>query len=82
MVRGQAAGGNRVVCGDEKKAPAPARVDQALMRIAAGDKAFKRSQLARLGLWLLPLLRLIDKEFQLGLPLVDFERRLAAPQDD
>lgn len=81
MTRGQAAGGNRVVNG-EQKAPAPARVDEALARIASGDKAFKRSQLARLGLWMLPLLRLIDKEFQLGLPLVDFERRLAAPQDD
>jgi len=81
MLRGRAAGGNRVVSADER-APAPARVDQALARIAAGDKAFKRSQLARLGLWLLPLLRLIDKEFQLGLPLVDFERRLAAPQDE
>jgi len=81
MARGHAAGGNRVICGDEK-APVPARVDEALARIAGGDKAFKRSQLARLGLWLLPLLRLIDREFQLGLPLVDFERRLAAPQDD
>jgi two-component system, cell cycle response regulator len=81
MAKGQAAGGNRVVSADEK-APVPSRVDEALARIAVGDKAFKRSQLARLGLWMLPLLRLIDKEFQLGLPLVDFERRLAAPQDD
>jgi two-component system, cell cycle response regulator len=81
MVQGQAAGGNRVVCGDER-APARARVDEALARIAGGDKTFKRSQLARLGLWMLPLLRIIDKEFHLGLPLVDIERRLAAPQDD
>jgi len=63
-------------------APAPARVDEALARIASGDKTFKRSQLARLGLWMLPLLRLIDKEFRLGLPLVEFERRLAAPEDE
>jgi two-component system cell cycle response regulator len=81
MLKGQAAGGNRIVCGDER-APVPARVDEALARIAAGDKAFKRSQLARLGLWMLPLLRIIDKEFHLGLPLVDIERRLAAPQED
>jgi two-component system cell cycle response regulator len=81
MTKGQAAGGNRVVCAEER-APAPARVDEALARIAAGDKAFKRSQLARLGLWMLPLLRIIDKEFHLGLPLVDIERRLAAPQED
>lgn len=81
MLRGQSAGGNRVVAREEK-APPPARVDEVLARIATGDKSFKRSQLARFGLWLLPLLRLIDKEFHLGLPLVDMERRLAAPQDD
>ena len=99
MTLGQAEGGNRVVCIDQKApaavpesiptpaatpaaAPATARVDEALARIALGDKTFKRSQLARLGLWLLPLLRLIDKEFRLGLPLVEFERRLAAPEDE
>jgi diguanylate cyclase (GGDEF)-like protein len=81
MIRGQAAGGNRVVSGEERAA-VPARIDEALLRIAAGDKTFKRSHLARLGLWMLPLLRIIDKEFHLGLPLVDIERRLAAPQED
>lgn len=81
MLRGQSAGGNKVVA-TEERGPPPARIDEALARIAIGEKTFRRSQLARFGLWMLPLLRLIDKEFQLGLPLVEMERRLAAPQDD
>lgn len=46
---------------------------------AVGD-AGRRSKLARLGLSLLPLLTRLDKEFSLGLPLVEIERRLSAAQ--
>jgi diguanylate cyclase (GGDEF)-like protein len=45
---------------------------------ATVGEAGRRSKLARLGLSMLPLLHRLDKEFHLGLPLVDIERRLAA----
>jgi two-component system, cell cycle response regulator len=47
--------------------------------VAVGD-AGRRSKLARLGLSLLPLLQRLDKEFRLGLPLVEIERRLTVAQ--
>lgn len=72
------AGGNRVVGGSAGKPVEPAvlTLAQALDLIKAGNAAALLPQLAPLGRELLPLLRLLDKELQLALPLAEMEKRL------
>ena len=48
--------------------------------VAVGE-ASRRGKLARLGLSLLPLLRRLEMEFNLGLPLADIERRLTEAEN-
>lgn len=83
MLRGSAEGGNRVV-GDgirlEDDAGLP--LDQAVQCVATGETGAVLPQLPQLGLRLLPLLRLMDQELHLGLPLADMERRLAAGEEE
>jgi diguanylate cyclase (GGDEF)-like protein len=79
MLRGSAEGGNRVV-GDgiplaEEDHPG---IDEALRQVAGGDLDILRPHLRQLGVRLLPLLRQMDEELHLGLPLAEMERRLAA----
>ncbi len=77
MARGQGEGGNLVVCGQ------PTTGDRLLPpRPAAEHEAVRRPKLARLGLSLLPLLHRLDKEFNLGLPLAEMERRLTQAQGE
>jgi diguanylate cyclase (GGDEF)-like protein len=71
MGRAQGEGGNRVVV-----------AEQLPPHVAADHEAGRRPKLARLGLSMLPLLRRLDKEFNLGLPLADMERRLTRAQDE
>jgi two-component system, cell cycle response regulator len=86
MAEGVAAGGNSVFgsLADPAmpEAAGGADVDAALRHIAAGRTVVIASQLPELGLRLLPLLRLIDDEFQLELPLAEMERRLAERNKD
>ncbi|WIM06542.1 MAG: response regulator [Candidatus Nitricoxidivorans perseverans] len=79
MVKARGEGGDRVAGGGDRGAAAFAGegIDQALARVALGEGAMLRPHLARLGLRLLPLLRLIDDEFHFGLPLADLEKRLS-----
>lgn len=79
MARGRAGGGNRVedggmlVGGSEELA-----IDEHFGHVATGYASLPKSQLAEMGLRLLPLLRLLDQEFYLGLSIADIERRLRA----
>jgi two-component system cell cycle response regulator len=71
------AGGNRIVAGDA--GPAVLRqlkVQRALELIAARRGDVVRPYLGQLGAELLPLLRLMDHELGLDLPLAEIERRL------
>ncbi len=84
MAEGRSAGGNRVNDGglpivEETEVG----IDAVLSQIAAGHESMVvRSQLPALGLRLLPLLRLLDSEFCIGLPVADIERRLALACED
>ncbi|HZV54201.1 MAG TPA: diguanylate cyclase [Rhodocyclaceae bacterium] len=75
MAEAMAAGGN-CVAGAAVDADSQASVDEALAHLAAGRDAVVKPQLVELGLRLLPLLRLMDHEFHLGLRVADIERRL------
>ncbi len=78
----QQAGGNRVIsCNPRANAvsqAAPA-IDQALALINEGQLANVMPHLAALGLQVLPLLRLLERRFGLGLPLAEFEKRMTDP---
>ncbi len=85
MRQARDAGGNRVLgAGDMPVARRPAAppavesVDHALAQLAAGEQAEVHSRLAALGLRLLPLLSLIDRQFGLGLPLAEMEKKIRA----
>jgi two-component system cell cycle response regulator len=73
------AGGNRVVLGgsgEVAKTAKPLGVQQALELLKAGRPEAVLPQLAALGQQLVPLLRLLDKELELDLPLAEMEQRL------
>jgi two-component system, cell cycle response regulator len=83
MAEGRSAGGNRVNDGGLPIAEeTEVGIDAVLRQIAAGHEGTLRSQLPALGLRLLPLLRLLDSEFCIGLPIADIERRLALACED
>lgn len=72
------AGGNRIVTGGTGQAPVrPLSLAQALELLRAGRPEGVVPQLAALGLQVVPLLHLLDKEFGLNLPLAEIEHRLA-----
>lgn len=75
-------GGNRVIAAVARPPARPHRVapgrefEHALARLAAGDVASVRSQLAPLARRIMPLLNLLEQEYRLGLPLAELERKL------
>ena len=86
----QQAGGNRVVAcqgeaaallqtgADASPKPAPS-LGRALEMLRAGQEAELRPHLPALLSQLLPLLRLLDGTYALGLPLAELEKRCAGP---
>lgn len=83
MAQGREAGGNRVNDGGQPAAEErEIGIDAVLRQIGAGHETVARSQLPALGLRLLPLLRLLESEFCIGLPIADIERRLALASQD
>ena len=76
MDQATAAGGNRVLCGEPCR-PADESLDAALAAVDAGHaEGLAHQRLARIGRRLLPLLRLLDRQLGLGLPLEEMARRL------
>lgn len=79
LAEGSASGGNRVFsAGLEVDAPVPDGIDAVLAHLAAGREHAVKRHLPELGRTLLPLLRLMDREFGLGFPLAEMERKLVA----
>lgn len=75
------AGGNRIVQGSVGREAAPVRIAnlaQALELLKKGKAEAVRPQVAVFGLEVLPLLKLIESEFGLGLPLDDYAQKLGA----
>jgi hypothetical protein len=68
-------GGNRVIAclGQPSSALAVPRIDLAIALIKAGHGSEVVPHLAALGGEVLPLLKLLDREFELGLPMADIE---------
>jgi hypothetical protein len=89
MLTAEAQGGNCVVgpgdivVGQEHPAPPSERlVDAAIASIAEGEGDTVLAQLPSLGRRLLPLLRLLNAEYSLGINLVDVEERLGRRASD
>jgi hypothetical protein len=77
----QQAGGNRVIAGRTKssgEAIVP-RLDRAVALINSGRDGEVVRHLAALGSQVLPLLKLLDREFKWGLPMADIERGMPDP---
>ncbi len=71
------AGGNRIVMGG--RGAAPVRIltlQQALDLLGKGHADDVRPQAPRFGIQVLPLLRLLDEQFKLNMPLAEYEQRL------
>lgn len=78
MREAMAAGGNRIVAGDNGNAPVrKLGVQHALELLNAQRPEVVLPHLQRLGLQVVPLLKLLDKEFGLNLPMADIEHRLS-----
>jgi diguanylate cyclase (GGDEF)-like protein len=82
MDEGMANGGDQVAAGDLPAVDRHPSVDSVLAQLAAGRVAAVLPHLPALGLKVLPLLNLMDKQFALGLPLTDILRRLAANEKE
>lgn len=78
MHAGMLAGGNRVEAGAANAGSVVESVDEALQHLAAGRTEAVRKRLPALGRRLLPLLSLIEEEYEIGLPVAEVERRLAS----
>ena len=79
MHEARAAGGNRVFAGEKAHAAIGESIDGILAAIATSPMdVLPRQRLAKIGLRLLPLLRLLNQRFDLGLPVDEIARRLAA----
>ncbi|MBS1198862.1 MAG: diguanylate cyclase [Proteobacteria bacterium] len=75
------AGGNRIVLGGVGKDAVVshiANLNQALEFLKRGQVDAVRPQAAEFGLQILPLLRMLDQEFDLKLPLTQYAQRLGA----
>lgn len=76
MREGMRAGGNRIVAGDGEPAKLrQIRLQRALELIAAQRSEVVRPHLGRLGVELLPLLNLMNRDLGLNLPMAEIERR-------
>ncbi len=79
MQQAVADGGNRLIAGTEKQPAAMRGVDGALARLATGDMADMTAvhdHLAPLARRIMPLLRMLEQEYRLGMPLEELERRV------
>jgi len=76
MQRAMAGGGNRTEAGGVRPITRPISINHALELLAARRPDPVRPHAESLARQLLPLLRLIDKELGLALPLSELERRL------
>lgn len=75
MQEAMKAGGNRLASlGDMVSAPSTISIQHALELLAAGRHGAVRPHLAELGGQLLPLLQLMNKEFDLALPMAGIEQ--------
>lgn len=77
MRRAMAGGGNRTEAGGVRPVMRPISINRALELLAARRSAAVRPHVAGLARQLLPLLRLIDEELGLALPLAELEQRLS-----
>ena len=78
----QQAGGNQVIScnpGADAVSPVAPALDQALALINKGQVVKVMPHLAALGLQVMPLLRLLERRFGLGLPLAEIEKRMTDP---
>lgn len=78
----QQAGGNQVIScnpGADAVSPVAPALDQALALINEGQVVKVMPHLAALGLQVMPLLRLLERRFGLGLPLAEIEKRMTDP---
>jgi len=76
MREAMAAGGNRIVTGGHAQAkPRPLSIQHALDLLRANRPDAVKPHLGVLGIQLLPLLKALDQEFGLDLPLAEIERR-------
>lgn len=83
MAEGKASGGNRILGGtSDVGVHLLDSIDAALSDLAAGRESAVTVRLPDLGRALLPMLRLIDRELGLDLPLANIERKLAAARDE
>ena len=72
------AGGNRIVAGGQGVAVRPAlTLAHALQLLAANRREAVVPYLGELGQQIAPLLKLMDQEFGLALPLAEIEHRLS-----
>lgn len=77
MRSGRSGGGNRIVgFGGKPVADAPPSVDRALAALRAGNPQAVRANLDRLAVSLMPLLRLLDCEYRIGMDLEALESAL------
>jgi len=81
----QQAGGNRVIACAASQAPvavvAP-RIDLAIALAKSGHESELLPHLAALGSQVLPLLKLLDREYRLGLPMAEIEKKLLDPAQE
>jgi len=77
MRRAMASGGNRTEAGGVRPATRPISINHALELLTAKRPDPVRPHAGSLARQLLPLLRLIDEELDLALPLAELERRLS-----
>ena len=78
----QQAGGNQVIScnpGADAVSPVAPALDQALALLNEGQVVKVMPHLAALGLQVMPLLRLLERRFGLGLPLAEIEKRMTDP---
>ena len=80
----QQSGGNRVIACSAQSANAvpPPTLERAIDLIRSGHESEVLPHLLTLGNQLLPLLKLLDRDFKLGLPLADFERSMLDPTQE
>jgi two-component system cell cycle response regulator len=80
----QQSGGNRVIACSAQSAnavPLPT-LERAIDLIRSGHESEVLPHLRTLGSQLLPLLKLLDRDLKLGLPLADFERSMLDPTQE
>ncbi len=81
----QQAGGNRVIACATQQLPvavAAPRIDLAIALVKSGHESEVVPHLAELASQVLPLLKLLDREYTLGLPMADIEKRLLDPAQE